>query len=64
MISSKVFYYNKGVIYEGGFIKGNYNDKGFLYSNYKHPFYFECNYKKQKFHGRFVYHSIYYGFET
>ena len=64
LISSKIFYYNKGVIYEGGFVKGNYDSKGFLYSNYNHPFYFECNYRKKKFHGRFVYHSIFYGFET
>lgn len=63
-ISSKIIYFNKGIIYEGGLHKGNFDKKGFFYSNYLHPFYFEANYRKKKYHGRYLYHSIYYGFET
>lgn len=63
-ISSKIIYYNKGLIYEGGLLKGNFDKKGFCYSNYLHPFYFEANYRKKKYHGRYLYHSFYYGFET
>lgn len=62
--SSKIIYYNKGCFYEGGLYKHHYDSKGFFYSNFQHPFYFESNYRNKKFNGRYIYHSIYYGFET
>ena len=64
LVTSKIIYYNKGIIYEGSLIKGNFDKKGFFYSNYLHPFYFESNYRKKKYHGRYLYHSFFYGFET
>ena len=64
LTNSKIIYHNKGCIYEGGLHNGHYDGKGFFYSNYQHPFYFECNYSKQKYNGRYVYHSCYYGFQT
>ena len=32
--SSKIIYYNKGCIYEGGLYKKQYDSKGFFYSNF------------------------------
>ena len=61
---SKIIYYKKGTIYEGGLRKNSYENQGFVYSNYLHPFYYETNCKKGKFNGRYMYHSFYYGFET
>lgn len=63
-VSGKIIYWNKGIIYEGGLSKGNYDRKGYVYGNYQHPFYLECNYNREKNHGRYLYHSFYYGFNT
>jgi hypothetical protein len=63
-VSGKVIYWKKGVIYEGGLVGGNYDKKGFIYGNYRHPFYFESNISKSRFHGRYIYTSLYYGFCT
>lgn len=62
--SGKIVYWKKGLIYEGGLRNGNYHKQGFTYGNYLHPFYSESNYKRQKFHGRYKYNSVFYGFST
>lgn len=62
--SGKIIYWKKGIIYEGGLRKGNYDKKGFVYGNLHHPFYFESNVSGNRFHGRYIYTSLYYGFST
>ena len=62
--SAKIIYWKKGLIYEGGLRKGNYDKKGFVYGNSMNPFYFESNYQSGRFHGRYVYTSLYHGFST
>jgi hypothetical protein len=62
--SGKIVYWKKGIIYEGGLRKGNYDKKGFVYGNFRHPFYFESNISSNRFHGRYIYTSLYYGFST
>ena len=62
--SGKIIYWKKGIIYEGGLRKGNYDKKGFVYGNFRHPFYFESNVSGNRFHGRYIYTSLYYGFST
>lgn len=63
-ISGKIIYWKKGIIYEGGLRKHNYDQKGFVYGNFMHPFYFECNMKNGKYNGRYFYNSLFYGFST
>lgn len=63
-VSGKIIYWHKGMIYEGGLRRGNYDGKGYVYGNFMHPFYFECNFKNGKYNGRYLYTSLYYGFST
>jgi hypothetical protein len=63
-VSGKIIYWKKGLVYEGGLKRGNYDQKGFVYGNIRHPFYYECNYKHGKNNGRYLYNSLFYGFST
>lgn len=63
-VAGKIIYWRKGMIYEGGLRRGNYDGKGYVYGNFMHPFYFECNLKNGKYNGRYLYTSLYYGFST
>lgn len=63
-VSGKIIYWKKGLVYEGGLKRGNYDQKGFVYGNFMHPFYFECNLKHGKYNGRYLYNSLFYGFST
>lgn len=62
--AGKIIYWKKGLIYEGGLKRGNYDQQGFVYGNFRHPFYFECNMKHGRYNGRYLYNSLFYGFST
>ena len=61
---AKIIYWKKGLIFQHGLRKGNYDKKGFVYGNSQYHFYFECNYQSGRYHGRYIYTSLHYGFSS